>query len=97
MGFPMKILRYGGFTASRANRLAVSAHCSVVYRRMALLERCQVCGISPAQLLSATLRRIEYYNGSCFREFFALQRYEVLTEQGKKLPEAAGHTYFRLN
>jgi hypothetical protein len=28
--------------------------------------------------------------GSCFREFFALQRHEVLTEQGKKLPEAAG-------
>jgi hypothetical protein len=28
--------------------------------------------------------------GSCFREFFALQRHEFLTEQGKKLPEAAG-------
>jgi hypothetical protein len=30
--------------------------------------------------------------GSCFREFFALQRHEVLTEQGKKLPEAARRT-----
>jgi hypothetical protein len=34
--------------------------------------------------------------GSCFREFFALQRHGVLTEQGKKVPEAAGHSHFSL-
>ena len=34
--------------------------------------------------------------GSCFREIFALQRHEFLTEQGKKLPEAAERIHFSL-
>jgi hypothetical protein len=45
-----------------------------------------------AQLLSVILKRIEHLKGSCFRVFFALQRHEFLTEQGKKHPGAVGRS-----